>query len=342
MHYVEKVLLSSSIWDELFAKALRIGYDKEQSDIVHEVISGRYMHPSYRHIKVETPENDYCETALAQILQQRINNSEVFEENISFLDQMLARYDPLISDEHLKPVPDDFSIPEFESKTWIKNINCELPENLNSFDWVTLYSSAKFCLSNFGEEGTETEKIATLLIPAKDAMRHQNDFGRSEIDDIMRCVPLCKTIKEFKNIPSLLNYDMLGIPLIVSYNDWRLHHPNILVRLDQSFLEQNSLKWDEESVLSLTLNGSTVVQYEHWAGPFNGERYSRDRIASGVRLRIKREFLKCYLKSKNMSMFMMIEKKRRIVKPDAQSTDNENPVTLKKWILYSDTLMASG
>ena len=337
--HIGQILLSHNIEDELFTRALEIGYDKRQAKIVREVISEYYMRQDYHPIKAETLENNYCETALAQILQERINNSEVFKEDIELLDQLLSRYDPIASDEHLKPVPNDVLIPEFEPKTWIENIGCEVPERLDSSDWVTLYSSIEFRLRGFDKVGIETEKIATLLIPTKNVIHYRSDFGKLTIDDIIRYVSHCKTIRAFKKLPSLLNYDEFSVPLIVSYNNWRLHHSSILVRLDQFFLEQNGLKWDKKSILNLMLNDSTVVQYNLWAGPFDGEDYSRDRIASGVKLQIKKDFLKRYLKTKGMSVLMINEKERLLARPGIHNTDIEDSTKLKKCTLYSDMLV---
>ena len=339
---IENVLLSSNIKDELFERALKIGYDMQQSKTIRQIISNRYMDRDHHPIQIELPENDYCETALAQIIQERINNSEVFEEDVIFLDQLLARYDPILPDDYLEPIPDDIHVPVFESNDWIENIDCELPANLDPFDWVTLYSDTNFHLKNFDIEGVETESISTLLLSTEKIPQYQANFDELTIADTINSIPLCKTLVEFKKLPTSSNYNKIFSPLIiVMYNHCRLHSSNTLVRLDRSFLDQNNLKWDAQAVLDLTLNGSKIARYQLWAGPFDGHRYSRNRIASGVRLQIKKDFLKHILKVKNMSLFMINEKERRLVKPGINKTDTINSKKLKKHSLYSNTLASN-
>ena len=336
----ERILLAPNIYEDLYKKALEIGYDKKQSEIIRKRFSNYYLHPNFSPIKVETPETNYCRTALAQIIQERISNSEVFQEDIPILDQLLLQYDPKTPDEYLAPISENIQIPEFKPELWIENICCTCPKNLNSFDWITLYSSTEFNLKDVDEEGRETERIAALFVSTEDAKWIEKDFHELKIDDIICNVSSNKTITEFKNLSSFSNHDKFYTPsIIVNHNTWRLHSPNTLVRLDQSFLDQNGLTWDENSILNLISNNSTIVRYNLWAGPFDGERYSRKRIATGVKLEIKKSFLKRYLKNRNMSMLVITEKKRWLGKSDLNATTTTKQNKIQKNVYYSDTLM---
>ena len=332
---IERILLSLNIWDELFERALEIGYDKEQSKIINKRIVNRYRYPIHQLDQIDLSEDDYCKTALAQIIQERINNSEIFEENVILLDQMLVQHDPLFRDEYLKPAPSDVSAPEFESKPRVEGMCCELPESFASSEWITLYSSNVFRLKNFDKEEVEVSNIATSLIPEEKIVRYQGIFSLLTVDEIVHNLQFCQSIAAFKK-PLPPSYGKLGLHTIIAKrNYWELQFPNLLVRLDQSFLDQNNLKWDKKSPLDLMQGGSKVVRYLSWASPFDGESHSQKRVAEGVRLQMRRGFLKRYLKSKNMSILMIHEKKHSLIRSSTQP----NILNSRRHALYSDTHM---
>jgi len=336
--FIEKILHSLDLNEEVFQSALKLGYNRNVGEKFNKQVTSRFLHDSYHPISIELLENNYCENALFQLIQERIKNSEVFPEDIQFLKQILAKYDPITPDFYLEPIPQSLTIPEFKKDTWVKELKFEFKDLENdSSDWFTICSSKTFQLSDFHEQGVEYEDVCTAFVKSNIEKQTVDSF---EITDLFE-IPICKTLYDFKKLPSISKENTPLFPfIIIKNNQWRLHSPNKLVRLDQKFMDVNNLIWQENTILDLQHEGDKILKYQLWAAPFDGNSNTRHRISHGVKIQIKKDFLKEYLEKNILALLMIVEKKRKLANTGINETKiiESNKIKKTKMYTYKDIL----
>lgn len=336
---IEQILSVSELDELIFSRVLSLGYDRKKSTHIHEKISKTYLHDDYTPIHLALPEMDFCETALAQIIQEIVNTKTISKQDLEFLDKILVKYDPLLPDDYLNLKPADIKLPEFQKETWTEDILWNIPENIGGTNEFTIYSSSRVEFTYFSNMYYESEDITTAVIPSKYAVKYRELIQQLNHSDLLN-MPIDRRLEDFKQLSTTPDKDMLFRSiLVIKINDWTLHSPNELVRLDEKFIQENGLSWSSTGVLDLEKNNEKIVKYELWASPFDENSHTRRRIASGVRLRIKSEFLQNYLKDNEMSLIVLYSKKHVIYKTNIQEVREIKSNEINKCVIYaSDTV----
>ncbi len=312
IHEFEK-FLRVDLQQEIFQKAIELGYNREQATEKITENQSRYTHPSYNPIRLSTIQNNFCREAFFSIIQDKIKESQMDSTAFKILDLRLANYDPIIPENYLKPVPEDITLPLKNSENWL-NFELDVPERIpDNDDFFTLYAQHEVRYVDLTEELHEYEEMATSFISNSVLAQIKNGVKYLEVDDLIR-YPKTRTISQFKNLEELPDKRTPFEQMIcVCKNIWNLHSNNKLVRLYDSFIKENNLQW--QSILNLTDGKEKIINFECWCGPYNGSQYSRDRIANGVRLQIKTSFLLDYMKKTKKSLILIKEKSRKKFKP---------------------------
>lgn len=337
--FLEKILLNPNLKDEIYEKAVQLGYDRKKSMKTIQLVGKEFMDNRHHPIPIEIPPSDYFKTALFHLVQKRISNSQVLPEDVLFLDQLLPLYDPLTPDNYLESKPNDIDIPKFKKENWIDEIKCMISKNdLIESNWFTLYSYKRIHLKEFfQEEGIEHGHIASTFLPKGKIGNLKGSFKDLKLQDFLE-TPISKTVNEFKKLPTLQRSRYIFEKfLIVKTNHWRMHSPNELVRLDQKFIDENNLVWDDSDVLDLNFDDQKVVKYQLWASSFEGDSRTRHRTACGVRLQVNIDFLKKYLEEKNLAILVFYDKIRKLADPGIKETKTIDSKHLKDYHIYSET-----
>ncbi len=311
--------LKEELDEEIFNKAVKLGYDRNQSQKKILEIQNRYIDQYHFPINVNTPQNNYCRAAFYLILQEKI-----IKQKLEIPEQLLLKltsYDTYLPENYCVEIPSDIKLPKKSKEQWL-DFELKLPENLfENNEFVTIYSQSEVKYPIFSEELQEFEELSSALIKNSKIEKIQDMLEYFESKDFI-FTPEVNTFEEFKNwkIPS--NQGMLYEHIITKFdNKWSHHSESKLVRLSEEFISENNLSWGK--VLDMFYNGEQIIKFQFWVGPYNGDRNSRERITRGVRLQIKSSFLKNYLKEKNKSLIIIKEKTRHIVKPSPHHEEGE-------------------